>query len=836
MELFIERPVIYNDIINTITDNSHERRLCVLCGEWGIGKSTLLNKVFDDLKNQLRIRMDFTLDVISPTTLKSIVTEFIEHSGVYYSGQSDKEKIPLRDKIFNGLKDLKFGITFRTDTKGSISGSISFNFVTPILNWIEKNYESYINSIQNTSFEDFPRTLARITREICIACDNVLYVVIDDVEKMDASSALLLKELLSSNIRIALILSSEFSLNSKYSISYKELIYDYFLKRPDTNDRFEYSLSYFERGETFQYIKKRFNNIKTLDLDVADLVHEYTRGFPFLLSLVCNDISNIQKISNNDDLEFNSKMNLFFDRNIQKLSETQLQILYVIACNKGSINFEVLKSAITISGINEWTFLDELEFLINQKHIREQGEIVVITPPMFSRYIFRTSSLIQERKKKEYYRLLERIYSDLPDNSGGVEKYYSLSYLYLNLERITEAYNFIIRCYDEFVNKQMPDKAANFLEDILKQNLVRPFDSTFISQVKYKLCNAYYLCKKNELVIEVFEALHDEDFNNLEKIDLHLNLYLLVSKAYYYMNNPINSIKYAKLAIHSENNTTIYFEAMAMLASSYDLQASYSSSKKVYFKALKKALENNYTKQLGKLKMTIQMVSSDYKECLKSLEEAIAIFSHEYYENRFLACSYNNIGIEYLMQGDFANSKLYLKKAEQAFTLYPLESHFSDNNIGLLLYLSEGNLIEALKYLKRAYENSISPLQRAYTMSNRGIVLYELNIKDEALECFNIAHGHAILCPDPIVRSYVIYNLACYYFKSEDFTKAGEYLKDSYLGLKKDQLQCLLEKRNKMLNIINSNKHYPNNVFTDSQRRIFFAACEWEPCELMFYN
>ncbi len=836
MELFINRPAIYNDIIKTITDNKYKRRLCILCGEWGIGKTTLLNKVFDDLKDQLRIRIDFTMDVISPTTLKSIVTEFIEQSGVYYSQKSTEEKIPLRDRIFNALKDLNIGINLEANNQGEITGGISFNFVSSVIKCIEKKYESYINSVQNASFEDFPRILARITREICVASDNVLYIIIDDVEKMDAASAVFIKHLLHSDIRIALILSSEFSLNSKYSKSYKELICDYFLKRPDTNDKFEYILTYFERDETFQYITKRFNNIGTLDMDVADLVHEYTRGFPFLLSLVCNDISNIEKISNNADFEFNSKINLFFDRNIQKLSETQLQILYVIACNQGSIYFEVLKNVIIRAGIDDWIFSNDFEFLVNQKHIREQGDILVIIPPMFSRYIFRTSSLIHERRKKQYYRVLEHGYSDLPDSVGGVEKYYSLSYLYLNLEKVTEAYNSFIRCSDEFINKQMPDKAAKFLEDILKQDLVLRFESAHISHLKYKLCNAYYLCKKNELVIEVFEALLDEDFNNLEKIDLHLNLYLLVSKAYYYMNNPINSIKYAKLAIHSGNNETIYFEAMAMIASSYDLQGNYSNSKKVYFKSLKKALENNYTKQLGKLKMTIQMVSSDYKECLRSLEDAIAIFSHEYYDNRFLACSYNNIGIEYLMKGDFANSKLYLKKAEQAFTLYPLESHFSDNNIGLFLYLSGGNLIEALKYLKRAYDNSISPLQHAYIMSNRGIVLYELNIKDEALECLKTAYDYAILCPDPIVKSYVIYNLACYYFKSEDFIKACQYLQDSFLGLKKEQLQCLLDKRNKMLNIINGNKHYQNNVFTNSQRRSFFATCEWEPCELMFYN
>lgn len=839
MDQIVERPEIYKKINEIIMNRTHKRRLCMLYGIYGIGKTTLLDSVEKDLKNQLKIRVNFSKELyMNSPALKNIVQDFVKSSGVYYSKKQEKDST-LRDRIFSGLKNLNLGITLEMDTQGVINGGLSTNFISTIINFIENKYESYLFSTQSASIDEFPTILARITREICYACNSEIFIIVDDIDKLDKQTAVYLHSLLISDLKIALISSTEYHLNSVKNPFLKELLNMHFVNKSDSNDDYEYRLSFFNFEETFEYVNKCLKPSETINENIIRNIHEYTRGLPILLSLLCNDISDIKRISSLDKIALKSnKLDIYYNKVISNLSDNEKLILFFIVCNDTRISFNVLKS-IQLKISNEIIFLTNYDSLLNQHLIEEKDEVIYLKYRMLADYINSRIDILSERSRKEYFEILKKEYIELPDSIGGFEKYYSLTKLFLKLGNSEEAFKSIIRCIDLLLKDKIPDKIVNFIYEVLDEKANNKFNTSQHSLIKFKLCNAHYLCKHMDFVIDTFNSFNESELMFIKDSYKYSELLIIISKAYYYKNCPIDAIKYAELALNENksNDSHIYHESVTLLASAHDLLGNYETSIKIFTDAISTAQRENDILKIGTYKMTIQMVSSDYNECITELKEAINIFTNVTTNHRHLACCYNNIGIEYLMNGDLKNSYDYLLKAEDIFSKNALiESNFVDNNLGLFYYFSK-DLEKALIYLKRASENSISPLQNAYSMANKGIVQYEMGKKRDALYSFLTALDFSEQCPDPIVKSYITFNLGRFYYCEGEFNKSKSFLLNSKDGLSKYQLKCLLYKREKMINSIN-NILLENSLNFDIniQRRKLFYQSNWEPCELMFYN
>ena len=841
MDVYIERPEIYDKIHQVIKDRTHNRRLCILFGEFGIGKTTLLNKLEQDLENFLSIRLDLPKGMqMHPNTLKQVVIDFIKNSGVFFSKKAKNNDLKFRDKLSDIIKEFNLGVTLEMDSQGVITGGLTANFINPLIKVIENRHESYLKSANNASPEEFPIILARITKEISDACGNMLYIIIDDVDRLDYHVAHYLDQLLKSGLKIGLVISTEYDLKSLKNNFLMELIDEYFLLRQDTNDNFNYELSYFNLEETREYITKRFQAKENIGENIAKAVHEYTQGYPFILSLLCRDENNIQSVYKDDGILFKSnKYDFFYKRILDNLEPYEQEILFFLVCNQMHMHYDVLKK-VMLKFITQNTFINLLERLLKEKHIEMVDKIIYIRHRMFSDYLNSSNKYLTELKKTENYSIIIEEYENLPDSKGEIEKYNSLTNLYLKVEEFDKAFNSVLHCSNLLINNKTPDRAVIFLSKIIAHLNFERFNVEQKSHIHFKLCYSYSLYKDMDNVITVFTSIKTEELNYMKCSSTYAELLLIVSKAYYYKNIPQDAIKYAELAIENnkQNVGDIYYSAMAIISSAYDLMGKYGNSFERYSIAVNEAKKNNDIIDLGKFKMIVQMVHPEFDTCIEFLTDAIKIFSEVRYDARNLACSFNNIGIEYLMNGNFIKSKEFLHKAESSFSSYiSIESHFTDNNLGLYYMLSsEKDYDKALCYLIRAYENSISPLQHSYTSANRGILLFNLGKKDEASYWLNKALDFAKKCPDPIVSSYVMYNLALFNYKVGSKKEAISLLDKSMKGIEKDQLQILIIKRKHLRSLMEQKQYKLLQQIERTQRRSFFASCEWEPCELMFYN
>ena len=840
LEEIIVRRNINSKINEIIMDKKHKRRLCIIYGEFGIGKTVIL----DNLEKELLDRGCIRLNLFGGITydydlLKNAVIKYVKDTGVYYSNKK-KSDANFRDKMFKFIKDLSLGFNLQIDTQGVLTSAFEFKIVDAMINLIEKMYESYTNSIKGANGDEIPNSLARITKEVCHASRESLYIIIDDIDKLDRQIAIYLNSLLLSDLNISLILSSESSLISINNPYLSDILNSHFINNDKTNDEYEVGISAFDVKETLQYIKMKAKSVNLVNDELAKRVHEYTFGIPILLSFLCTNIDNITKIKESNTILFNSnKYDLYYKKVLSNLSSGEKEILFILICNNMHMLSDVLENVYSNVTSNNSEFINEYEHLITENLIEERNDIVYLKQKMLNDYVI-DKKLFSERRKKEYSKNIQKEYLEIADSKYIIEKHVSLSKIYLYLGKIFEAHESIVKAISLLNNEKMFDKSIDFILSILRDDTSRQFNSSQIAMIKYNLCIDYYSCKQMDKSIDTFNNITDQEKKYIEDLNKYSSLLLIVSNSYYYKNLPEKAIEYAEEAKsnNKSNDNVIFHQCISLISSSYDLLGKYNLSRENYFYGLKEAENRNDLSKIGSYKMCIQMISSNYLECIKLLNESINLYKKEQVNYRYLACCYNNIGIEHLMNGEFKNAKKYLFEAEKALTRYSfIESHFADNNLGLYYLLSdEKDLDKALAYLTRACKNSISPLQSAYTRSNKGIVLFEMGRDTDSKYYLESALDYAKLCPDPIVKSYVSFNLARFYFNLKEIKIAKTYLEQSQHGISKEQLKLFKIKRKRLLELIDKNSITSSINFENNQRRKLFLNSNWEPCELMFYN
>ena len=179
----------------------------------------------------------------------------------------------------------------------------------------------------------------------------------------------------------------------------------------------------------------------------------------------------------------------------------------------------------------------------------------------------------------------------------------------------------------------------------------------------------------------------------------------------------------------------------------------------------------------------------EYPQALELLNEAHKLNLENNAAPEEIATSYNNIGLVYSDQGNYAKALEYSKKS-LAIRLKVLEPDHPDvalsyNNIGSV-YFNQGNYAKALEYSKKALDIKLKVLgpdhpDVAISYNNIGFIYYSQGNYAKALEYYNKALAIDLKVSGPdhpdVATSY--HNIGLVYHNQGNYAKALEYFNKS---------------------------------------------------------
>ena len=812
--------------IQKIIDNQADnRKLVIISGEYGIGKTTLLNEIISMLKYKTYFKISLEKGYNnSPVFLKEVTTKFIE------SLQLDNT---IANKSANWFATI---VKFLPGINIGVTDTVSLSFSETkkaILEFVEKRWSTYVSEIDAIEYqgESYISELVRIIHSAVVTYQSNLYIVIDNFDCLDMQTSIFLNKLNEQIQDLSIILTMESDLEYvKNSLSIRFI--NNFMHTNKLNR--EIALYPFDKIDTKTYLSQHKVFSYTDDIDtLSEQACDFSGGLPLLLSIICDD--NEFWITQNEEGRKNINMDMYYRNLLQDASDEKKRILFYFVANEGKMEKDVLRQLIK---------KNKTEGL--RQAFKELYSLNVIIEPEQNCYRIKAPILSDYIKKhikeylfyeNEYKRKLLKAYSNLNMPQNISEKYSRLVVLAVELGKLDKAYEYAIEGCEALYVQMKYDTASNILEYILKEVDLSPEQRVYATE---KLIKHLYSYKRMSLLLDYYYSIQKEYENLIENKLLWSSIHLKAAQAHYYLNQGDEAITIAQKAASEKNNAYIYYKAKLIIISSYDLQGDYDNCFLEYDNALKEIKDDKDLNSDDSLKIMFdtvcQMRLNDAQKCIEKLENAI---SHKaIISKRTYFCCCNNLGIEYLMDGQFDKAKEYLERAKLLFlTHFPIEAHFALNNLGLyyLYSTSDKDEEEALQLLEQAYNYAISPLQHAYTLMNIANVYFDREDYEAALEKMKLVVEYVKECPDPIVHSYYHYNYACVAYYCGDLEKAKTELKQSYSGLQKPQLALLYEKRNNLAKKLGCSE-LTHTISCESTRRKFWAEQIYEPCELMFYN
>ena len=812
--------------IQKIIDNQADnRKLVIISGEYGIGKTTLLNEIISMLqyKTYFKISLEKGYNN-SPVFLKEVTTKFIE------SLQIDNT---IANRSANWFATI---VKFLPGINVGVTNCVSFSFSETkkaILDFVEKRWSTYVSEIDAIEYqgENYIYELVRIIQSAVVTYQSNLYIVIDNFDCLDMQTSIFLNKLNEQIEDLSVILTMESDLEYvKNSLSIRFI--NNFMHTNKLNK--EITLYPFDKVDTKTYLSqhKAFSHTDNIDT-LSEKACDFSGGLPLLLSIICDN--NEFWITQSEEGKKNINLDMYYRNLLQDASDEKKCILFYFVANEGKIEKDVFR---------QLTKKDKNEGL--RQAFKELYALNVITESEQNYYRIKAPILCDYIKKhikeylfdeNEYKRKLLKAYCNLSTPQNISEKYSRLVVLAVELGKWDKAYHYAIEGSKTLYVQMKHDTASDILEYILKEVDLLPEQRVFATQ---ELIQHLYNDKRMSLLLDYYYSIQEQLENSIENKLLWSSIHLKAAQAHYYLNQVDKAITIAKKALSKKGNSYIYYKAKLIIISSYDLQGNYDNCFMEYDNALKEIKIDQDLNSDDSLQIMFdtvcQMHLNDAEKCIKQLENAI--LHKAIIPKRTYICCCNNLGIEYLMDGQFEKSKKYLERAKLLFlTHFPVEVHFALNNLGLYYLYSTSDKDEekALQLLEQAYNYAISPLQHAYTLMNIANVYFVREDYKAALEKIKLVEEYVKECPDPIVHSYYHYNYACVVYYCGDEEKAKTELKQSYSGLQKPQLALLYEKRNNLAKklgcdeVIRTGSH-------EATRRKFWAEQIYEPCELMFYN
>ena len=829
-----ENGYIEDEIMRIISLNE-ANKLIFISGEYGIGKTTLLEFLNDNARDVLP--MIFKLDFNNNTGthfLVNIVSAFLETIGKDNSMPRLNDKLTMQDGF-----DL-FNLILPDVSYTPIDGKISLNFrhfVPGIKKFFEDSFATFDSMVLDASkqYDTYVAKLVKIVEEVTKMCnDRQLLLIIDNIEQLDGQTAAFIA-LLNDRIKnIGLIITSESKLNELCNPTAASLLSQIVKSRTGKIEkRIDLSIPSFNNEDAKQYIltnseisfKNGEDSSDILNNFVENAIH-YSYGIPLFLSIICENLESLEeKQIENINFSQDYFISEYYNQKIANKTFEENEIVNCIAANDGSLHIEVFSSLFS-------NYVNAKRNLLNEGIIESSDDFYRIRIKLLVPYI-RTEVRSFKVNEKEYSQTVLTAYRNLEDRiDHKYNLYTSLVSLACKVNNPEEVLKYAIKGSDVLVMNLKPDLAARIIDYGMEFGNLCSTDKT---KLESQLVRILYLNKEMSRVIDTYEKLAvDENFETYEP-DIKQRNILYAAKAHYYMNNCVGAI--SLLHDFHPDNSFLYYEAKILFISSLDLNGDYGECMREY----EKAKEHSLSKDDGLIAMfdmVVQMNCVEYKECIESLSRAYQYFKDR--KPRYSACCANNLGIEYLMNGEFDNALLYLEESLELFECYhPIELHFALNNLGIYYQYSVTNsdFVKAEKLFKEANIIAISPLQNLYTLLNLSILYFQTGRVNDAEKLFISGEYLLEKIPDPIAGAYFHYNYAKFLYEIGEVVGAKIHCAKSYTGIEKPQLAKLIDKRNRLSKSLGLalNANASSNE-ENTTRRDFFSKLEWEPCELMFYN
>ncbi len=812
--------------IQRIIDNQAEKRkLIIISGEYGIGKTSLLNEVMSMIqyKNYLNISLEKEY-YNSPMFLKEITTNFINRLKI------DDSFAQKGVNFFTTIIKLLPGISIGNTDSIEISFS---DTKKAILDLIENRWHTYISQIDAIEYqgENYVFELVRIISSAVFTCQTGLYVVIDNFDCLDMQTFSFLSKISEEIPDLSIILTMESNLQCVTNSLSIQLVSNFL----HTNKmKKEILLSPFDQYDTRIYLSQQdvFSQIQDIN-NISEQAYEFSGGLPLLLSIVCDE--NEFWITQNRESNKSITLDMYYQKLLKEANPQRKCILFYFVANEGKIEKDILNKLIKKEKNNDLqdAFVDLFSINII---IDFPKDCYRIKAPILCNYI---KKHIKEYSifEGEYKQKLLKAYHKSNKLKNISERYSRMVTLAIELGEWDKSYNYAIEGCKELYAQMKYDVASDILKFLLKEGKLSSEQKIYAT---IELIRHLYNDKRMSLLLEYYYSVY-EQLDNVVDNNINIStIHLIAAKAHYYLNQVKEAIMLAQKELSYTHNSYIYFQAKLIIISAYDLQGDYDKCFLEYDNAIKEIEQEKDFILDDSLRIMFdtvcQMRLNDAFECIGKLENVIR--QKQYISKRTYICCYNNLGIEYLMNGQFEKAKIYLEMAKTNFlTYYPAEAHFSLNNLGLyyLYSTSDKNEETALQLLEQAYKYSVSPLQHAYTLMNIANVYFIKGDYIMALEKIKLSENYVKECPDPIVHSYFHYNSACIAYYSGDNETAIQELKQSYSGLQKPQLALLYKKRNELAMKLECNEIVCTSS-SETTRRSFWSTQIYEPCELMFYN
>lgn len=800
--------VIQSDYVGT--------KLIYISGEYGVGKSELLKYIENTFINKSYLY--FNLDRVSldnPLCLQEVIINFVQRIGKKYRKKKVDQHFLL--KLSNFF--LKATPNFQVDINSNLNVDFS-NILENLINYINNKWKKYTEIIE----ENNTREIYYINElvEIIIELTNIeeqFYIVIDNFENLNTQVSEFLMRL-NKKMNICFIVSSQVLVHNLNNTLAMDLL-SQIANKSDVDN--QHTLQRFNYEQTKKFVQLNFNELNNNEIDdIAKKLYTLSDGLPLFLSIICSQ--NTIEIKNNPTNLMSTKMSIYYNKMLKSYTDEKKHLLFLLCiCDKNNhplINDKVIFKEFLRNNSYKKAYYE----LITNKIIIENKNKIEISAPLLIYFINEINEF--EFSKADLITELYELYKREFELDGIIrENHIVLGY---DKEIYSSINNLVIKLVLEYKKNMQFERAKKLLVYAIKYGNTEGISRKKIYELYIETC--YELSKLDD-ILKAFE-------NNLNFVnDLEKNTILQVAKAYYYTNKPNESLKLCHEILNGKiDNDYLKAELEILIISSYDLIGDYGNGINFFKKNIAEYKEKGSYIYYIYL-MISQMVCNDTNEIYKNLLTCINKFQPL---QREYSCTLNNFAIENIMNGNFDND--ILKKLEEANTFfikhYGFESQFTYNNLGLYFqYKKENpNFDVSIKYYKKAEEYAVSALQKCYIHLNLGIIYYDID-KKESYDYFRLAEKYGKQCVDPVVKNYMNYNLALFYYKENKLDQAKGHLSLCTKGLDKDQLSMLNNKRLKLakkLNMVTS--IFDISSLQKSNRRSYFAEQLWEPCELMFYN
>ena len=600
--------------------------------------------------------------------------------------------------------------------------------------------------------------------------------------------------------------------------------------------------------ETIQTFIARVNpSGLSVDPEAVRKIRELTGGLPLLVSCVATmDDYRLDPVEAGRGAESAASLSSltltsYFDQKLAALDQASLHILRFCACHGGPLHQIILDHALgRLLGATDtpWSGDTINELVRTHMLLGEEQDYLRFRHRLLRDHIYgRLSRILRSR----YHSVLAEAILEIPDLNGDPELMVALARHSHLAGLVDRSITWAMRAAQEYLSLGLALNAKE-LFDLLRVAKDPSVPPSTLAKAKELMIRVSFSCGDFSQAVSIAATVTSEEAGELTGERLLAQTLYFTGMSYYYLNQSRDAVylfgQGAEVS-RSENNQWMLHANNIGLAACLDLAGEYARAASVIEESSRIAGEKCDDFRVAKINMIAQMVLNEPEEVLVRLRGALTYFT-EASDERHIACSLNNLGLEYLMRGEIALARRYLEDSVEWFRKFRgMEINFPYNNLGIALRYS-GDLELSLHFHEKAFFGSLSTLQRAFALTNLGVSLAELGEPEKAAKelekAYSISTGHV----DPTTRIYTSYNLARLQCSRGKFAEALALVKESLRGPWKDQLKCLIDKRQWLVDLCVANSCADSPFWTEAEpamhRRALFARDSWEPAELVFFT